>query len=37
MLQADGGDVELIDVKDEIVKVPLKGACCGMPHVPNDG
>jgi len=29
-LQADGGDVELVDVtEDGIVKVRLKGACCG--------
>ena len=30
-LRADGGDVELIDVKDGIVSVRLKGACAGCP------
>ena len=31
-LQADGGDVELVDVsEDGIVKVRLKGACGGCP------
>jgi Fe-S cluster biogenesis protein NfuA len=31
-LQADGGDVELIDVsEDGTVKVKLKGACSGCP------
>lgn len=31
-LQADGGDVELVDVtKDGVVKVRLIGACAGCP------
>ena len=30
-LQADGGDVELIDVTDGTVKVKLTGACAGCP------
>jgi Fe-S cluster biogenesis protein NfuA len=30
-LQADGGDVELIDVEDGVVKVRLKGSCAGCP------
>lgn len=31
-LQADGGDVELIDVdKEGLVKVKLQGACAGCP------
>ena len=30
-LQADGGDVELVEVKDGIVKVKLTGACGGCP------
>ena len=31
MLQADGGDVELIDIVDGVVKVKLVGACMGCP------
>jgi Fe-S cluster biogenesis protein NfuA len=30
-LLADGGDIELIDVSDGIVKVKLTGACAGCP------
>jgi Fe-S cluster biogenesis protein NfuA len=30
-LQADGGDVELVDVKDGIVSVKLTGHCAGCP------
>jgi len=31
MLQADGGDVELVDIEEGVVKVHLKGACAGCP------
>lgn len=30
-LQVDGGDIELVDVVDGVVKVRLKGACAGCP------
>jgi Fe-S cluster biogenesis protein NfuA len=30
-LQADGGDVELVDVNAGVVKLRLKGACSGCP------
>lgn len=30
-LQADGGDVELVDIEDGVVKVRLKGTCAGCP------
>ena len=31
MLQMDGGDIELVDIKDKVVYVRLKGACYGCP------
>jgi Fe-S cluster biogenesis protein NfuA len=31
MLQADGGDIELVDVEEGVVKVRLQGACAGCP------
>ena len=30
-LQADGGDIELVEVENGIVKVKMKGACAGCP------
>jgi Fe-S cluster biogenesis protein NfuA len=30
-LQADGGDIELLDVANGVAKVKLKGACDGCP------
>lgn len=30
-LQADGGNVELVDFRDGVVKVKLTGACAGCP------
>lgn len=30
-LQADGGDIELVDVVDGVVKVKLRGACGTCP------
>jgi Fe-S cluster biogenesis protein NfuA len=32
MLQADGGDLEVVEIKDKLVKLRLKGACGGCPH-----
>jgi len=32
MLQADGGDLELIAIEGSIVKVKLQGACGSCPH-----
>lgn len=31
MLQRDGGDVELVEIEDGVVKVRLQGACAGCP------
>jgi len=30
-LQQDGGDVELVDIEDGVVRVRLEGACHGCP------
>jgi len=30
-LRAEGGDIELVDVIDGVVRVRLKGACAGCP------
>lgn len=30
-VKADGGDIELVEVDDDIVKVKLLGACAGCP------
>jgi Fe-S cluster biogenesis protein NfuA len=30
-LQADGGDIELVDIQDGVVRVKLTGACGGCP------
>ncbi len=31
LLQRDGGDIELVEVEDGVVKVRLTGACKGCP------
>ncbi|MBM2825172.1 MAG: nifU [Dehalococcoidales bacterium] len=31
-LEADGGNVELVDIKDGVVSVRLVGACGGCPY-----
>jgi Fe-S cluster biogenesis protein NfuA len=31
MLQADGGDIELVAIEGGVVKVRLRGACAGCP------
>ena len=32
MLQADGGDLELVSIEDKTVTVRLQGACGSCPH-----
>ncbi len=32
MLQADGGDMEVVAIENQLVKLRLKGACGGCPH-----
>jgi Fe-S cluster biogenesis protein NfuA len=32
ILQADGGDMEIVSIEDKTVKLKLKGACGGCPH-----
>lgn len=32
MLQADGGDIEFVEMDGNAVKVRLRGACSGCPH-----
>mgnify|MGYP003587290047 CR=1 FL=1 len=32
MLQADGGDMDVVSIKDKAVRVRLKGACGCCPH-----
>jgi Fe-S cluster biogenesis protein NfuA len=31
LLQADGGDIELVAIEENVVKVKLRGACAGCP------
>ena len=32
MLQADGGDLELVSIVDKVVTLQLRGACGSCPH-----
>jgi Fe-S cluster biogenesis protein NfuA len=32
MLQADGGDMEVVSIDGDTVRLRLKGACGGCPH-----
>ncbi len=32
MLQADGGDLEVVAIEGKVVKMKLRGACGGCPH-----
>lgn len=31
LLQRDGGDIEFVALEGKVVKVRLRGACCGCP------
>ncbi len=31
-IQADGGDIDFVEMTDGVVKVRLRGACTGCPH-----
>ena len=31
-LQADGGDLEIVEIEEKVVRLRLKGACGGCPH-----
>lgn len=30
-LRRDGGDIEVVEIKDNVVRVKLQGACAGCP------
>jgi len=32
MLQADGGDLEVVSIEGKLVRMRLRGACGGCPH-----
>jgi Fe-S cluster biogenesis protein NfuA len=32
LLQADGGDMDVVEINGTVVKLRLKGACGGCPH-----
>jgi toxin CptA len=36
ILARDGGDLELVEIRDRIVRVRMKGACVGCPNAPLD-
>lgn len=36
ILARDGGDLELVEIRDRIVRVRMKGACAGCPNAPLD-
>jgi len=36
ILSMDGGDIELVDVVDKMVRVQMKGACVGCPNAVMD-